>query len=182
MYYKFINRGTKLKPVIYMYDDNTEKFLGGFTEMLIYMLHLEAKENIIFENFNLFQMNKIKESIKKYNEHLNNIDEKIKNATHIMIHKDTRFLFLDNVDINHQINEISASFKTIDTIECRRFGGKKVVSVSGMIERYGIKNEHGFYDMESNEFFTNEMIEPVFDTYDEFEDIYEKYKVKEKII
>lgn len=179
MNYKFVNKGTIINPMIYLYCGNEEKFLGGDIEMLTYMLHLPFNSDITFENFNIFQMKHIKENIREFKKFADPVLERTKNATHIMTHKDTQFLFLDNINVREEMYKIALSFREIDSIEYRKIGKNKIITVTGTMERYGIKNEYGFYDIESNEFFSNDMINPEFDTYDSFEDIYPKYKIKE---
>lgn len=154
---KKIDEKTK-EPQIYLND----ALIRGYPEMLKIIIKNKNSE-FEFYGFNKKELKGIEIFMIEYSKYLNNISKRTHLAmiTHTLRYYDQRSFFLTKEGDNTLDYLELADFETIDQINFKNYHKDfniLEVEVKGTICLYGIKNNYGFYDVNSDELISSETI------------------------
>jgi len=132
------------------------RLIDGYTDMLNIILD-NKNINFGFIGFSKDEMKLFRSIIKAYNSRNKDyIKNNLTIITHSLKYRDTKYYYLDSISLG---NKILKDFSSIDKIDLKKIQNRYIVVVEGLVHLYGVKNNLGFYDVESDSFTYNRELE-----------------------
>ena len=132
------------------------RLLDGYTDVLNTILDNKDIE-FYFKGFSKEELRLFKSIIKAYkNKKIDYMNSNLTIITHSLKYKDTKYYYLDRMNVG---NKILKDFTSIEKIDIKKLQNKYIVIVAGTVYLYGVKNELGFYDVENDNFIFDDDLE-----------------------
>lgn len=134
------------------------RLLDGYTDVLNIILDNNDIE-FYFKGFSREELRLFNSIINSYRKKkIDYMKSNLTIITHSLKYNDTKYYYLDSINVG---NKILNDFTTIEKIDIKKIRNRYIVIVDGVVHLYGVKNEKGFYDVESDSFTFNEELENV---------------------
>lgn len=152
-----MNKGSMDCPFIYLNDDN---FIGGYAEMMNYILKNPEIE-VGFQNFSKMELMGIRALMLNYKKYLDKYNDQAHSVTvtHALRYPCTERIFLNSSKCSVSNYQTLDLFEDIDSINFQKNGSHMIATVNGTVCLYGIQNEYGFYAVENDTFIANKTID-----------------------